>query len=338
MSQNITLLGASYTDVPSVLLPKTGGGTAQFDDTTDANAVASDILSGKTAYVNGTKLVGTGSGGSATTRYITLFDNDVEVISDNPNYIWINNQPEPISVGDRYRVTWKNTVYTVTAKNDPDIGDWYGNTFGNAAILGGEDDPSDAPFVAYKTRWSTNEMQLSTEETGTFALKIEKIVYGDNLNLQSKTITTNGTYTADSGYDALESVTVNVSGSGNFKKGSVTISQDYTTTGNRTIVSLATIGFTPKQFYMWISDKSAMSGKQYTILRASFESDDNGGYIRSVIRYSNTSNSLGASQNVTNWTTQTNYHLYNDGTNIYYRTTTGYNLFKDSVYNWVAVG
>lgn len=32
MPQNITLLGASYTDVPAVQLPKTGGGTATFVD------------------------------------------------------------------------------------------------------------------------------------------------------------------------------------------------------------------------------------------------------------------------------------------------------------------
>lgn len=34
MAQNITLLGASYTDVPAVQLPKTGGGTATFYDDT----------------------------------------------------------------------------------------------------------------------------------------------------------------------------------------------------------------------------------------------------------------------------------------------------------------
>jgi len=68
MAQNITLWGASYSAVPSVLLPKTGGGTAQFDDTTITSnaASASDILSGKYAYVNGTLIEGTGSGGGTS--------------------------------------------------------------------------------------------------------------------------------------------------------------------------------------------------------------------------------------------------------------------------------
>lgn len=58
MAQNITLLGASYTAVPAVVLPKTGGGTARFDDTTDATAGSGQILSGYSAYTNGAKVSG----------------------------------------------------------------------------------------------------------------------------------------------------------------------------------------------------------------------------------------------------------------------------------------
>lgn len=67
MAQNVTVQGASYTDVPAVQLPKTGGGTATFTDTSDADATAENILKGKTAYVNGEKIVGTSEGGGGGT-------------------------------------------------------------------------------------------------------------------------------------------------------------------------------------------------------------------------------------------------------------------------------
>lgn len=64
MAQNITLLGASYSGVPAVNLPKTGGGTATYTDVTDTTAVAGDVASGKYFYTaSGVRTKGTASGG-----------------------------------------------------------------------------------------------------------------------------------------------------------------------------------------------------------------------------------------------------------------------------------
>ena len=64
MAQNITLLGASYSAVPAVSLPKTGGGTALFTDVTDTTATAADVAQGVYFYTAaGVRTVGTGSGG-----------------------------------------------------------------------------------------------------------------------------------------------------------------------------------------------------------------------------------------------------------------------------------
>lgn len=67
MAQDITWLGNQYSDVPFIELPKTGGGTARFTDTSPTTAVAEDVLNGKVFYLaDGTQATGTGSGGEDT--------------------------------------------------------------------------------------------------------------------------------------------------------------------------------------------------------------------------------------------------------------------------------
>ncbi|MBR2555750.1 MAG: hypothetical protein IKE94_12885 [Aeriscardovia sp.] len=50
MAQNVVINGVTYSAVPEVDIPKSGGGTAKFYDTASADAAAGDILSGKTAF------------------------------------------------------------------------------------------------------------------------------------------------------------------------------------------------------------------------------------------------------------------------------------------------
>lgn len=50
MAQNVIINGVTYSNVPSVNIPKSGGGTATFYDTSGASAAAGDILTSKTAF------------------------------------------------------------------------------------------------------------------------------------------------------------------------------------------------------------------------------------------------------------------------------------------------
>lgn len=78
MAQNVIINGVTYQNVPEVNIPKSGGGgTAKFMDTADGNASATDILSGKTAYVNGVKITGQIASKAAATYTPTTSDQTI---------------------------------------------------------------------------------------------------------------------------------------------------------------------------------------------------------------------------------------------------------------------
>ena len=60
MAPNVIINGVTYPNVPSVEIPKSTSGTAEFYDTSDATLDSgAKMLEGNTAYANGTKYTGT---------------------------------------------------------------------------------------------------------------------------------------------------------------------------------------------------------------------------------------------------------------------------------------
>lgn len=59
MAKNVVIRDVVYNSVPSVTIPQSGGGTAQFYDVSTANAVAADVRNGRKFF--GASGEGTGS-------------------------------------------------------------------------------------------------------------------------------------------------------------------------------------------------------------------------------------------------------------------------------------
>lgn len=77
MAQNVIINSVTYQNVPEVDIPKSGGGTAKFYDTAGANAAATDILTGKTAFGSSGEISGSmanngGTGGTISTKAGTV--------------------------------------------------------------------------------------------------------------------------------------------------------------------------------------------------------------------------------------------------------------------------
>lgn len=264
---NITLMGASYTDVPAVDLPKTGGGTVRFYENGGGGMSVSDIpnSTGTGTVVTGTVL------SNLITKSIT-----------------------------------QNGTYDA----EDDNADGYSSVTVNVT----NQDYNDA-LTAFGVQ--------SNLASGITALT----TYANEITGESDTTLSDAVRSLADGYGVK------------VKAGTFTPSETYNTTGNRLIVSLANIGFTPTKFVLQLADLASVNATQYAVIESSYEKCGDGNtpyYLRKTVRYSNTSGTIGANISTTAWTTQTNYYLYNDSTNIYLRTTNTFVLLKDKVYRWIA--
>ena len=94
MAQNVVINGVTYSNVPKVDIPKSGGGTAEFVDTSDATlSSGGSMLSGNTAYANGTKYTGSIATKSGTD--ITASGDTVTV----PAGYYASQQTKAVSAG-----------------------------------------------------------------------------------------------------------------------------------------------------------------------------------------------------------------------------------------------
>lgn len=211
MSQNITLLGASYSAVPAITLPKTGGGTARFTDVTDTTASASDVAQGKYFFAaNGTLTAGTasGGGGDSYTRTIVVPEQTVVAGYGSDDQATLTSVAG-LEENEVYVMTYDGTEYVSSCTLM-----WYQDyVIGEVVHFFQGPTENNFPFGVI---WEQGAMYFATNEKTSHTIKVEHLEFIDGpLNLISKSITSNGTYAASSdNADGYSSVTVNVSGGG----------------------------------------------------------------------------------------------------------------------------
>lgn len=233
-------------------------------DISDTTAIASDVASGKYFYTaNGTKTLGTSSGGGSGTGQIATGI----VTGDGTNILEIpcNFAPDLIYVyGDMSDDVANRGVVSLTIikdvaiyiSNDPSAS----NTDEHADVLHDITGYNESDTSIVHATYSNNTLTINTVTNSTSMKWRSGQVYnyelstigtggGSTPTLITKSITTNGTYTtSNDSADGYSSVTVNVPSSGITPTGSINITTNGThdvTNYASAVVSVSGSGSTP---------------------------------------------------------------------------------------------
>ena len=71
MAKNVIINSVTYQNVPEVDIPQSGGGTAKFYDTGDADITSADVLTGKTAFGSSGSVSGSMANNGSTSGTIS---------------------------------------------------------------------------------------------------------------------------------------------------------------------------------------------------------------------------------------------------------------------------
>lgn len=200
MSQNIRIMGADLSDVPSVDITKVGGGLARFTDPTPTTAVESDVTSGK-KFIKADGSIGTGSnsGGGGLTLLGTL---SVGAISANST--------TDTDTGKSITVTGIYAYDLLICECSVD------------SVVNGRH------AASIRLCWLTGSSNIGTKNGATFATATENIKFSSSGTATSRTNTTPyGVY--------AKAATVSAGSSGSNGQALITIYQRYNSTQTGTI-------------------------------------------------------------------------------------------------------